>query len=156
MMMKLEEVGKVPKDQVAIQRMVVLTHPSTQFYQLSFRQRLLCFFLNRFLGTFRDFADDDDDFLEKDIKSVKSSDWSSDSFSSNSELLMRWSFRQRRCVRVGPLSFPRMRRAQSHVSGLFILDFIISVICLLLKLCFSICLLHSMLSSSYPCFICYF
>ena len=86
MMMKLEEVGKVPKDRVAIQRMVVLTRPSTQFYQLSFRQRLLRFFLNRFLGTFRDFADDDDDFLEKDIKSVKSSDQSSDSFSSNSEL----------------------------------------------------------------------
>ena len=35
---------------------------------------------------FRSFADDDDDFLEKDIKNVKSSDRSSDSFSSNSEL----------------------------------------------------------------------
>ena len=45
-----------------------------------------CFFLNQFLGTFRDFADDDDDSFEKDIKSVKSSDRSSDSFSSNSEL----------------------------------------------------------------------
>ena len=65
--------------------MVVSTCPSTQFYQLSFRPRLLHFFLNRFLGTFRDFADDDD-FLEKDIKIVKSSDQSSDSFSSNSEL----------------------------------------------------------------------
>ena len=58
MMMKLEEVGKVPKDRVGIQRMVVSTRPSTQFYQLSFRQCLLRFFLNRFLGTFRDFADD--------------------------------------------------------------------------------------------------
>ena len=66
--------------------MVVLTHPSSQFYQLSFRQCLLCFFLNRFLGTFRDFADDDDESFERDIKSVKSSDRSSDSFSSNSEL----------------------------------------------------------------------
>jgi hypothetical protein len=47
---------------------------------------LLRFFLNRFLGTFRDFADDDDDFLEMDIKTVKSFDRSSDSFSSNSEL----------------------------------------------------------------------
>ena len=66
--------------------MVVSTCPSSQFYQLSFHQRLLRFFLNRFLGTFKDFADDDDDFLEKDIKSVKSSDQSSDSFSSNSDL----------------------------------------------------------------------
>ena len=41
--------------------------------------------------------------------------------------LMRWSFRQKRCVRMGALSFPWMRRAQSHVSGLFILDFIIIV-----------------------------
>ena len=56
---------------------------------------------------------------------------------------------------MGPLSFPCMRRAQSHVSGLFILDFVIIVI-VFLKLCFSICFLHSMLSSSYPCFICYF
>ena len=46
MMMKVEEVGKVPEDQIAIQRMVVSTHPSSQFYQLSFRQRLLHFFLN--------------------------------------------------------------------------------------------------------------
>ena len=66
-MMKLEEVGRVPKDQIAIQRMVVLTHPSSQFYQLSFRQHLLQFFLNQFLGTFRDFADDDDDSFGKDI-----------------------------------------------------------------------------------------
>ena len=86
MMMKLEEVGKVPEDRIAIQRMMVSTCPSSQFYQLSFRQHLLCFFLNRFLGTFRDFADDDDDSFEKDIKSVESSDRSSDSFSSNSEL----------------------------------------------------------------------
>jgi hypothetical protein len=91
MMVKLEEVGRIPKDRIAIQRMVVSTRPSSQFYQLSFRQRLLRFFLNRFLlnrflGTFRDFADDDDDSFEKDIQSVKSSDQSSDSFSSNSEL----------------------------------------------------------------------
>ena len=66
--------------------MVVSTCPSSQFYQLSFRQHLLHFFLNRFLGTFRDFADDDDDSFEKDIQSIKSSDRSSDSFSSNSEL----------------------------------------------------------------------
>ena len=38
------------------------------------------------MGTFRDFADDDDDSFEKDIKSVESSDRSSDSFSSNSKL----------------------------------------------------------------------
>ena len=50
-MMKLEEVGRVPKDQIAIQRMVVLTGPSSCFYQLSFHQHLLRFFLNRFLGT---------------------------------------------------------------------------------------------------------
>ena len=86
MMMKLKEVGRVPKDRIAIQRMVVSTCPSSQFYQLSFHQCLLCFFLNQFLGTFRDFADDDDDSFEKDIKSIKSSDRSSDSFSSNSEL----------------------------------------------------------------------
>ena len=71
--------------------MVVSTHPSSLFYQLSFHQCLLRFFLNQFLlnqflGTFRDFADDDDDSFEKDIKSVKSSDRSSDSFSSNSKL----------------------------------------------------------------------
>ena len=69
----------------------------SQFYQLSFRQRLLHFFLNRFLlnrflGTFRDFTDDDDDFLEKDINSVKSSDRSSDNFSSNSELFDKVDF----------------------------------------------------------------
>ena len=40
-------------------------------------QCLLRFLLNRFLGTFRDFADDDDDSFEKDIKSVESSDRSS-------------------------------------------------------------------------------
>ena len=85
-MMKLEEVGKVPKDQIAIQRMVVSTCPSSQFYQLSFRQCLLRFFINRFLGTFRNFADDNDESFEKDIKSFKSSDRSSDSFSNNSEL----------------------------------------------------------------------
>ena len=91
MMVKLEEVGRIPEDRIAIQRMVVSTRPSSQFYQLSFRQRLLRFLLNRFLlnrflGTFRDFTDDDDDSFEKDIQSVKSSDRSSDSFSSNSEL----------------------------------------------------------------------
>ena len=46
MMMKLKEVGRVPKDRVAIQRMVVSTCPSSHFYQLSFHQCLLCFFLN--------------------------------------------------------------------------------------------------------------
>ena len=34
MMMKFEEVGRVPKDQVAIQRMAVSTCPSSQFYLL--------------------------------------------------------------------------------------------------------------------------
>ena len=66
--------------------MVVLTCPSSLSYQLSFHQHLLPFFLNQFLETFRDFTDNDDDSFDKDIKSVKSSDWSSDSFSSNSEL----------------------------------------------------------------------
>ena len=108
--------------------MVVSTCPSSQFYQLSFRQRLLHFFLNRFLGTFRDFTDDDDDSFEKDIQSVKSSDRSSDSFSSNSELFDEVEFSSEECVGMGPLSFPWMRRAQSHVSGLFILNFIIIVI----------------------------
>ena len=42
-------------------------------------------------------------------------------------LLMRWSFRQRRCVRIGVLNVPWMRRNQSHVCDLFILDFIIIV-----------------------------
>ena len=37
---------------------------------------------------------------------------------------------------MGPLSFPWMRRAQSHVSGLFILDFIIIVIVFLLETLF--------------------
>ena len=46
MMMKLEEVGRVPENQIAIQRMVVLTRPSSHFYQLSFHQHLLQFFLN--------------------------------------------------------------------------------------------------------------
>ena len=54
-------------------------------YQISFHQCLLRFLLNQFPGTFRDFADDDDDSLEMDIKSIKSSDQSSDSSSSNSE-----------------------------------------------------------------------
>ena len=56
---------------------------------------------------------------------------------------------------MGVLSFPWMRRTQSHVSGLFILDFVIIII-VLVKALFSICFFHSMLSSSYPCFICYF
>ena len=68
MIMKLEEVGRIPEDQIAIQRMVVSTCLSSQFYQLSFHQCLLHFFLNQFLGTFRDFADDDDASFEKDIK----------------------------------------------------------------------------------------
>jgi hypothetical protein len=42
--------------------------------------------LNQFLGTFRDFADDDDDSFKKDIKNIKSSDQSSDGSSGNSEL----------------------------------------------------------------------
>ena len=83
-MMKLEEVRRVPEDWIAIQRMVVSSCPSSHFYQLSFRQCLLRFFLNRFLETFRDFADDDDHFFKKDIKSF--SDQLSDSFSSDSEL----------------------------------------------------------------------
>ena len=40
--------------------------------------------MNHFLGTFKDFADDDDDSFEKYIKS--SLNQLSDSFSSNSEL----------------------------------------------------------------------
>ena len=50
-MIKLEEVKRVPEDQIAIQRMVV---SSSLSYQLLFHQHLLRFFLNRFLGTFRD------------------------------------------------------------------------------------------------------
>ena len=88
-MMRLEEVGQIPKGQIAIQRMVVSTCPSSLSFQLSFCQCLLRFFLNRFilnrfLGTFRDFADDDDDSFETYIKS--SSTQLSDSFSSDSEL----------------------------------------------------------------------
>jgi hypothetical protein len=49
--------------------------------------------------------------------------------------LMRWSFCQRRCVRMGVLSVPWMRRNQSHVSDLFILNFAI-IVFVLLKLCF--------------------
>ena len=49
--------------------------------------------------------------------------------------LMRWSFCQRRCVRMGVMSVPWMRRNQSHVSDLFILDLVI-IIFVLLKLCF--------------------
>ena len=110
--------------------MVVSTRPSSQFYQLSFRQRLLHFFLNRFLGTFRDFADDDDDFLEKDIKNIKSSDHSSDSFSSNSELFDEVEFSSEEMCESGT------RRAQSHASGLFILDVVIIIICLVVKTLF--------------------
>ena len=77
--------------------MVVLTYPSSQFYQLSFHQRLLHFFLNQFLGTFRDSTDDDDDSFKKNIKSVKSSDWSSDNFSSNSELFDEVEFSSEMC-----------------------------------------------------------
>ena len=69
--------------------------------------------------------------------------------------LMRWSFCQRRCVRIGVLSVPWMRKNQSHVSDLFILDFVI-IIFVFVKALFSICLFYSMLSFSYPCFICYF
>ena len=82
--MRLEEVGRVPEDQIAIHRMVVSTHPSPPSFQLSIHQCLLQFFLNHFLRTFRDFAADDDDSFDKDIKS--SSDKLSDSFSSDSEL----------------------------------------------------------------------
>ena len=58
-------------------------------------------------------------------------------------------------MRMGVLSVPWMRRNQSHVSDLFILDFIIIII-VLLKLCFSICFFYSMLPFNYPCFTCYF
>jgi hypothetical protein len=80
-MMRLEEVGKVPEDQIAILRMTCLSPPS---FQLSFHQCLLLFFLNHFLGTFRDFTDDDDHSFERGIKC--SSDQLSDIFSSDSEL----------------------------------------------------------------------
>ena len=132
-MMKLEEVGKVPEDRIAIQRMVVSTCPSSLFYQLSFCQHLLQFFLNRFLGTFRDFTNDDDSF-EKDIKGVKSSDRSSDSFSSNSELFDEVEFSSEEMCENGSHECSWVRRSQSHVSDLFILDFIIIIV--LLKLCF--------------------
>ena len=69
--------------------------------------------------------------------------------------LMMWSFHQRRCMRMGVMSVPWMRKTQSHVSGLFILDFVIIII-VFVKALFSICFFYSMLSSSYPCFICYF
>ena len=83
--------------------MVVSTHPSSHFYQLSFHQCLLRFFLNRFLGTFKDFTDDDDDSFEKDIKSVESSDQSSDSSSSNSELFDEVEFSsEEMCENGGP------------------------------------------------------
>ena len=89
--------------------MVVLTYPSSQFYQLSFHQCLLRFFLNRFLGTFKDFADDDDDddddddSFEKDIKSIESSDRSLDSSSNNSELFDEVEFSsEEMCENGGP------------------------------------------------------
>ena len=48
------------------------------------------------LGDIQDFTDDDDDdSFKKDIKS--SSDQLSDSFSSDSDYLIRWSFHHRRC-----------------------------------------------------------
>ena len=40
MMVKLEEVGRIPKDQIAIQRMVVSIHPSLLSYWPSFHQHL--------------------------------------------------------------------------------------------------------------------
>ena len=83
-MMRLEEVGRVPEDQIAIQRMVVSTHPSPLSFQLSIHQCLLWFFLNCFFGTFRDFTHDDDHSFEKDVKS--SWDQLSDGFSSDFEL----------------------------------------------------------------------
>ena len=83
-MMRLEEVGKVPEDQIDILRMVVLTCTCPPSFQLSFHQCLLLSFLNHFLGTFRDFTDDDDHFFERDIKC--SLDQLSDIFSSDSEL----------------------------------------------------------------------
>ena len=83
-MMRLEEVGRVPEDWIVIRRIVVFTCPFPLSFQMSFHQHLLQFFLNHFLGTFRDIADNDDHSFEKDIKS--SSDQLSDSFNSNSEL----------------------------------------------------------------------
>ena len=83
-MMRPEEVGKVPENQIDILRMVVLTCPSPPSFQLSIHQCLLLFFLNHFLETFRDFTDDDDHSFERDIKC--SSDQLSDIFSSDSEL----------------------------------------------------------------------
>ena len=44
---------------------------------------------------------------------------------------------------MGALSFPWMKRAQSHVSGLFILDFVIIIIIFVLKFCFFFYLLPS-------------
>jgi hypothetical protein len=58
-MLELKEVGKVLKGQVAVQRMVVSTSPSSISFQLSFRHRLFLYFFKRFLKTFKDFADEE-------------------------------------------------------------------------------------------------
>jgi hypothetical protein len=60
-MMKLEEVGKVPDSWVPICRMMVSMHPSPETYQLSFRQCLCLFFLKFFLKNYKDFTDDDEE-----------------------------------------------------------------------------------------------
>ena len=67
--------------------------------------------------------------------------------------LMRWSFCQRRFVRMEVLSVPWMKRNQSQVSDLFILDLVI-IVFVFVKALFSICFFHSMLFFSYQCFIC--
>jgi len=69
-MLELKEVGRVLKGQVAVQRMVVSTSPSSISFQLSFRHRLFLYFFKRFLKTFKDFADeeqmkgDEDEFTD--------------------------------------------------------------------------------------------
>ena len=85
-MMRLKEVGEIPKDQVAIRRMVVSTCPSPETFQLSFRQRLCLFFLWFFLENYRDFADDDKELLDGIVESVVGSGQLTDSSSGGSEL----------------------------------------------------------------------
>ena len=126
-MMKLEEVGRFPEDQMAIQRMVVLTCPSSLSHQLSFCQCLLWFFWKHFIGTFRDFADDDD--FEKDMKSVKSSYHSLNSSSSDSELFDEVDLSSEEMGENG---------SQFNVSDLF-LDFIVILLSLFSSVSLIIC-----------------
>ena len=106
-----DQLGRIPEDQIAIQRIVVSACLSLLSYQLSFHQCLFQFFLNQFflhqfMETFRYFNDNDNDFFEKNIKASNLQISHQIVPVAILNFLMGWCYFQRRCVRIGVMSVP--------------------------------------------------